>query len=128
MTKVNKKRKYVRKNIVAKAAPVKTKKKRKYVRKNKGLEQIAGQSVSVAHTSYTNDAGPATPDDPVNHPSHYTSHKSGVECIQITEHLNFCLGSAIKYIWRSGQKGSEIQDLEKAVWYLNREIERLKTS
>lgn len=64
--------------------------------------------------------------DPVNKPKHYNIHPSGVECIQITEHMNFCRGNAIKYIWRAGDKGNEIQDLEKAVWYLNKEIERLK--
>ena len=60
--------------------------------------------------------------DPVNHPSHYTNHPSGVECIQITEHMNFCLGNAIKYIWRAGHKQDAIQDLEKAVFYIQREI------
>lgn len=64
--------------------------------------------------------------DPVNNPKHYCSHPSGIECLQITEHMNFCLGNAMKYIWRAGQKGGVIQDLEKAVFYLNREIERLK--
>jgi len=64
--------------------------------------------------------------DPVNHPPHYTSHPSGVEVIQITEHMNFCLGNAIKYILRADHKGNQIQDLKKAVWYLNREIERLQ--
>lgn len=63
--------------------------------------------------------------DPVNHPAHYTSHPSGIEVIQITEHENFCRGNAIKYILRAGKKGDEIEDLKKAVWYLNREIERL---
>lgn len=62
--------------------------------------------------------------DPVNHPAHYTAHPSGVECIQITEHMNFCLGNAVKYIWRAGLKGdtAAIQDLQKARWYLDREI------
>jgi Protein of unknwon function (DUF3310) len=64
--------------------------------------------------------------DPVNHPSHYTSHPSGVEVIQITEHMNFCLGNAIKYILRADHKGNQIQDLKKAVWYINREIDRLE--
>lgn len=62
--------------------------------------------------------------DLVNHPPHYTSHPSGIECVQITEHMNFCLGNALKYIWRCGLKGDEIEDLEKAVWYLNRELTR----
>lgn len=63
--------------------------------------------------------------DPVNHPAHYTSHPSGVECIQITEHMNFNLGNAMKYIWRAGEKGNIVQDLEKARWYLDREIARV---
>ena len=61
--------------------------------------------------------------DPVNHPAHYTAHPSGVECIQITEHMGFCLGSAIKYLWRADLKGNAIQDLEKARWYIDREIQ-----
>lgn len=66
------------------------------------------------------------PRDNVNHPPHYTRHPSGVECIDIVEHMSFNLGNAIKYIWRAGQKADPIgQDLQKAVWYLNREIERL---
>ena len=63
--------------------------------------------------------------DAVNHPKHYTAHPSGVECIQITECFNFCRGNAIKYIWRAGDKGKEVQDLEKARWYIDREIKRL---
>lgn len=60
--------------------------------------------------------------DPVNHPKHYTSHPSGVECIQITEHMSFNLGNALKYLWRADEKGTPITDLEKAVWYISREI------
>jgi hypothetical protein len=63
-------------------------------------------------------------DDAVNHPPHYTAHPSGIECIQITEHMGFNLGNAVKYIWRADLKGDAIQDLEKALWYLRREIER----
>lgn len=62
--------------------------------------------------------------DPINHPKHYTEHPSGVECIQITEHMNFCLGNAVKYIWRADLKDDAIEDLQKAVWYINREIAR----
>lgn len=62
--------------------------------------------------------------DPVNHPSHYTSHPSGIECIQITEHMGFNLGNALKYIWRCDLKQDSIEDLKKAVWYINREIAR----
>src|SRR5580692_4436805 len=63
-------------------------------------------------------------DDPVNHPAHYTRHPSGVECIQITEHMGFNLGNAVKYIWRADLKGDAIEDLKKARWYLDREIAR----
>lgn len=63
--------------------------------------------------------------DPVSHPAHYVSHPSGVECITITEHFNFNRGNAIKYIWRADEKGSTLENLRKAQWYLNREIERL---
>lgn len=65
--------------------------------------------------------------DNINHPSHYTAHPSGIECIQITEYMNFCLGNAVKYIWRAGLKNDKpIEDLKKAIFYLNREIERLE--
>ena len=64
--------------------------------------------------------------DMVNHPPHYTSHPSGVECIEITRHMGFSLGSALKYIWRADLKGNDIQDLEKAIWYINDEIAKLK--
>ena len=62
--------------------------------------------------------------DLVNHPPHYTRHPSGVECIQITQHMNFCLGNALKYIWRADLKFNAIEDLEKAKWYLQMEINR----
>ena len=68
----------------------------------------------------------ATVHDAVNHPAHYTSHPSGIEVIQITEHENFCVGNAIKYLLRAGKKGSKIEDLQKAGWYITREIERLE--
>ena len=66
----------------------------------------------------------ASNEDIVNHPPHYTQHPSGVECIDITEHFNFCMGNAVKYIWRADQKDNPIEDLRKARWYLDREIER----
>jgi hypothetical protein len=65
------------------------------------------------------------PDDPIN-PDHYKNHPSKVECIQITEHFNFCRGNAIKYLWRAGEKGDAIEDLKKARWYVDREIQRLE--
>jgi len=67
--------------------------------------------------------------DAVNHPSHYTAY-AGIEVIQLTEQMNFCRGNAVKYIARAGLKDpdKEIQDLEKARWYIDREIERLTPS
>ena len=72
--------------------------------------------------------------DNVNHPTHYTSHPSGVECIEITEHYSFCVGNAIKYLWRAGLKkdgtladiDKEIEDVQKAAWYVQRHLENLK--
>lgn len=66
--------------------------------------------------------------DPVSYPAHYTSDPSGVECIQITRHRNFNVGNAIKYLWRAGLKDSnpQVQDLRKAVFYIEDEIKRLE--
>lgn len=66
--------------------------------------------------------------DPVEHPSHYTSDKSGVECIEVTRWRNFNIGNAIKYLWRAGLKDDNpnTQDLKKAIWYINDEINRLE--
>lgn len=66
------------------------------------------------------------PIEQVDHPKHYCSSKSGIECIQVTEHLNFCIGNAIKYLWRAGLKGEMLEDLKKARWYVEREIARLE--
>lgn len=62
--------------------------------------------------------------DTVNHPPHYTQHPSGIECIQITEHMGFNLGNAVKYIWRADLKDNAIEDLKKARWYIDRELKR----
>lgn len=65
--------------------------------------------------------------DRVNHPPHYKAHPSGIECIQVTEYMGFNLGNAVKYIWRADLKDAPIEDLEKARWYVDREIsKRLK--
>lgn len=69
----------------------------------------------------------------VNHPKHYNSHPSGIECIEIARHYNFDIGNAIKYLWRHGLKSEEgkndtqksIEDLEKAIWYIVDEIYNL---
>jgi hypothetical protein len=71
--------------------------------------------------------------DMVNHPKHYTSDPSGTECLDITRHRNFNVGNAIKYLWRAGlkedanksMKQKQIEDLQKAVFYINDEIKRL---
>lgn len=73
-------------------------------------------------------------EDRVNHPNHYTSHPSLVECITITRHYNFCIGNAIKYLWRQGLKkessindiDKQIEDCEKAIWYIQDHINSLK--
>lgn len=62
--------------------------------------------------------------DPVNNPKHYTEHPSGVECIQITEHMGFNLGNAVKYIWRADLKQNASEDLAKARWYIERELQK----
>lgn len=64
--------------------------------------------------------------DIVNHPPHYTQHPAGIECIQVTEHFSFNVGNAIKYLWRAGLKdgSTDLDDLRKAAWYVQREIER----
>lgn len=62
--------------------------------------------------------------DAIN-PTHYQSHPTGVQCIEITEHMNFCRGNAMKYLWRAGLKGDALEDLQKARWYLDREIARM---
>lgn len=72
--------------------------------------------------------------DSVNHPAHYTKHPSGYECIDITRHYCFSIGNAIKYLWRAGlkkdaelgDKQKEIEDLKKAIWYINDRIKQLE--
>lgn len=68
--------------------------------------------------------------DFVNHPPHYKNHPSGIECIEITRWMNFNIGNAIKYLWRHGQKDSSktIEDLKKAIFYINDEIKRLEVN
>ena len=65
--------------------------------------------------------------DEVNHPAHYTAYE-GLEVIQLTEQMNFNRGNAVKYIARAGLKSfdTEIQDLKKALWYIQREINRME--
>lgn len=63
----------------------------------------------------------------VDHPKHYNAHPSGIECIDVVRHMNFNLGNVVKYVWRAGEKdpAKHLEDLKKARWYLDNEIERL---
>ena len=67
-----------------------------------------------------------TAHDLVNHPKHYTCHPSGIEAIEIVRHMTFNVGNAVKYCWRAGLKGSTVEDLRKAIWYLTDEVKRLE--
>lgn len=60
----------------------------------------------------------------VNHPSHYNLHPSGIECIEVVEHMGFNVGNAVKYLWRADLKGNALEDLKKAGWYVQREIDK----
>lgn len=75
-------------------------------------------------------SGELTPDSPVEHPKHYNSHPSGVECITVAQHHSFNVGNVFKYLWRAGLKGeaTELEDLRKARQYLEFEIERIENS
>lgn len=72
--------------------------------------------------------------DPVNSPQHYTTGNEKcpecghpIECIDVTEHRDFLIGNAIKYLWRAGAKDDEVQDLRKAIWYIERRIKQAST-
>ena len=82
------------------------------------------QDIAEELAEYGTEAG----GEAVSHPKHYTSHPSGVECIEIAQHMNFCIGNAVKYLWRHGQKdpSATVEDLHKAVWYIRKEIARLE--
>lgn len=94
-------------------------------------ESVIDQMVKTKFYSEENSRGETSdetiPDDPIHHPKHYTHYK-GLEVIQLTEQMNFNRGNAVKYIARAGIKdqSKEIEDLEKAKWYIQREIDRLK--
>jgi hypothetical protein len=72
------------------------------------------------------------PKETVDHPTHYTDSpahclqcKRPIECIDVAEHWGFLLGNALKYLWRAGKKGPPVEDLRKAIWYIQRQIDRL---
>ncbi len=82
---------------------------------------------SLEHGVYDDETGKITIFDNVNAPKHYLSHPAGVECIEITEHYDFCVGNAIKYLWRAGIKSENpLEDLRKAAWYVERKIKLLE--
>ena len=72
--------------------------------------------------------------DNVNHPEWYTKHPFGIECIDIAKYYDFCIGNAFKYLWRAGlkkdasleDKQKEVEDLKKAIWYINKKIELIE--
>src|SRR6185436_5413661 len=91
--------------------------------------ELLSTEVCINHSDYLLD-GPGKPEttkpkEAVDHPKQYNSHPSGVECIDIIEHMHFNVGSAIKYLWRAEFKGEHLQDMKKAAWYCQREYERL---
>lgn len=97
--------------------------------------RLEGHSSSVLHWnrnfnySWPNDHFLTNqPDQPekVDHPPRYNTNPSGVECIDVVEHMTFNAGNAIKYIWRHGEKGDAVEDLRKAIWYIEREIARIE--
>jgi hypothetical protein len=65
-----------------------------------------------------------TKPEAVDHPAHYNGHPSGIECIQVVEHMGFNLGNAVKYVWRADLKNDAVEDLKKARWYIDREIQK----
>ena len=87
-----------------------------YIKQNisKPLSEAIKEWVDSDHGEWANDS--------IHKPKHYTEHPSGIECIQVTEHMGFNLGNAIKYIWRFDLKKDAIEDLKKAKWYIDREI------
>jgi hypothetical protein len=87
-----------------------------YIKQNisKPLSEAVKEWVDSDHGEWANDS--------IHKPKHYTEHPSGIECIQVTEHMGFNLGNAIKYIWRCDLKKDAIEDLKKAKWYIDREI------
>lgn len=96
------------------------------------MQGVLDNKEHFVEVRYTAETKPA--EDNVNHPKWYTQHPSGVECIEITRHHCFAIGNAIKYLWRAGLKvdacpssnQKEIEDLEKAVWYIKDRINQLK--
>lgn len=91
-------------------------------------EDVSGGNLRSPAQGPTNpaEAIPEAPAEDAINPSHYRRHPSGIECIEITRHLNFNVGNAIKYLWRHMDKGDPVENLKKAQWYIDDEIRRLE--
>lgn len=86
-------------------------------------------AVTASRVVLPNEGGRTLSSDSVSHPAHYAEGWSnGAEVIDLTEHLSFCAGNVVKYVCRAGRKDPDkyVEDLEKARWYLDREIERVE--
>ena len=92
------------------------------------MDSLNNQYAEIEQVRQQVNSLPEFKHDFVNHPKHYCDHPSGIECIEITRHHDFAIGNAIKYLWRAGLKDSdnEIQDLKKAVWYIQDKIAQLE--
>ena len=91
-----------------------------------GSDDKIGDICAAGETGvYTADTTKAEP-DMVNSPSHYTGPVPGIECIDVTQHFSLLRGTAIKYLWRADYKGNKRQDLEKAIWYIQKELDTLE--
>ncbi len=75
--------------------------------------------VELVSERMDNDSGDYVELDMVNHPPHYKD-ESGIECIEVTKHMQFCGGNCFKYLYRAGKKGATIEDLKKSAWYAER--------
>lgn len=102
-----------------------------YLQMLKNVETISLLRDKIKNTTITMNQETG---DNVNHPKYYNEHPSGVECIEIARHYCFSIGNAIKYLWRAGLKKDasltdtekEIEDLKKAIWYIQDRIDELE--
>lgn len=103
-----------------------------YKKSNKYILKVGKDSRieerEVLNNNYIKISTPNKEVDMVNNPPHYKGLPKGLEVIDLTENMDFCLGNTIKYIFRAGKKdpSKEIEDLEKAQYYLSRKIKILK--
>lgn len=95
--------------------------------RHRACQSLEGAATAGAAADAWNDIQRDTLDEPsadmVNHPPHYTGHPSGVECIEVAEHLPFCLGTAFERLFSRDAKGNPAENIEQAIWYVNRHNE-----